>query len=218
MNQRQTLWLKVTVPIASFAVPQAREFVESYPFPPPTTVYGMLLSMIGETNRSNYRGAKLAILVQGLPSSSILLRKMRRFKKSEMASDQNSKPDFQEVLTEVVFYTGIQHEPIENQMSLVKAVHQALTHPEHVNRFGGLSCGESHNLVDQITIVENPLDLLSPEESDVWALAPSETGDWSVALWADHIGLAQTKWVQASFAPVNEGLPNNLFFTMEPRK
>src|SRR6202044_1447868 len=40
----------VSAPVASFRVPQAREYWETLPCPPPATVYGMLLSAVGEPN------------------------------------------------------------------------------------------------------------------------------------------------------------------------
>lgn len=38
--------VRVQVPYASFRKSYARSFAESYPFPPPATVYGMLLSLV----------------------------------------------------------------------------------------------------------------------------------------------------------------------------
>lgn len=210
MVAQETLWLKVSVPIASFAVPQAREFVESYPFPPPTTVYGMLLSYIGETDRRAYLGTELTILVESLPASNILIRKIRRFKKPDMSNPQNSKPDYQEILTGLIFYTGVR-ERNESGKSLITLLKRAMQNPEDIIRFGGLSCGESHNLIDQINIVENPLNE-GKLRDDLWVLAPSSTGEWSVTVWADHVSLSKTNWIQASFTPVSEGIPDKLFF------
>lgn len=214
MSQADTLWLKVSVPIASFTVPQAREFLESYPFPPPTTVYGMLLSFIGETDPNAFKGTGLAILVEGLPASSVVLRKMRRFKDRKMASDKNSKPDFQEVLTGLVFYAGIQSSGQGEQRSLAQELSNALQNPEAIQRFGGLSCGESHNLIDQIHIVQHPLAAQQKTDITIWGLLPSEEGDWSVAVWADHVNLSNTSWAQAEFVPIEETVPEQYFFTI----
>ena len=43
--------LRVEVPYASFRKSYARSFAETYPLPPPATVYGMLLSLVGERFR-----------------------------------------------------------------------------------------------------------------------------------------------------------------------
>ena len=39
------LALYLSAPVASFRVPQAREYLETFPCPPPATVYGALLSL-----------------------------------------------------------------------------------------------------------------------------------------------------------------------------
>ena len=46
-----TVGVYICAPVASFRVPRAREYFETFPCPPPSTVYGMLLSMVGEVNR-----------------------------------------------------------------------------------------------------------------------------------------------------------------------
>ena len=41
--------LYVTVPVACFRKGLAREYLETEPLPPPSTCYGFLLSLVGET-------------------------------------------------------------------------------------------------------------------------------------------------------------------------
>ncbi len=53
-----TIALKVEVPIACFRQSRAREYIETYPVPPPSTVYGMLLSLLGEVDRYKHCGVK----------------------------------------------------------------------------------------------------------------------------------------------------------------
>lgn len=52
--------LYIEVPFASFRKSYARSLAETYPFPPPATIYGMLLSLVGEWYRSRHQGVKLA--------------------------------------------------------------------------------------------------------------------------------------------------------------
>src|SRR5215213_302197 len=52
--------LHVEVPYASFRKSYARSFAETYPLPPPATIYGMLLSLVGERFRSRHEGTRLA--------------------------------------------------------------------------------------------------------------------------------------------------------------
>ncbi|MHC5777600.1 CRISPR-associated protein Cas5 [Nostoc sp.] len=44
------LILYLDVPFTTFRESHAREMGKTYPVPPPATVYGMLLSLVGETN------------------------------------------------------------------------------------------------------------------------------------------------------------------------
>ncbi|MHB1404377.1 MAG: type I-MYXAN CRISPR-associated protein Cas5/Cmx5/DevS [Desulfitobacteriaceae bacterium] len=207
-----TLWVKVTVPIASFAIPYAREFVESFPFPPPTTVYGMLLSLIGETNRYQYEGSRIRVLVIGTPELSLVLRKIRRFKDKEIGSDKNSKPDFQTLLTGLKFFVGIQDSEDEKIPSLSQSVRKALQYPDSSTRFGGLSCGESHNLIDRITFVDSPIS-----DELLWELRPQEDGEWTIPLWVDHVGSSGTKWTTATFHRLEGETQSDSFFIVSSK-
>lgn len=82
-----TLKLYVSVPLASFRVAQAREYWESYPCPPPSTVYGMLLSLVGEENRLVHQGAEIALAVLGEPCRSVALRTLWRVKEKNLYTD-----------------------------------------------------------------------------------------------------------------------------------
>lgn len=42
--------LYIDVPCATFRNSRNREYGHTYPVPPPSTVYGMLLSFVGETD------------------------------------------------------------------------------------------------------------------------------------------------------------------------
>jgi CRISPR-associated protein Cas5t len=207
----ERIWLQVTVPIASFAVPQAREFVESYPFPPPSTVYGMLLSMIGETNRKKYIGTRLSVIVSRLAYPNMILRKIRRVKKADLNDATNSRPDYQTLLTGLEFFVGVES-PSSLSANLIEKIRSALKYPESIHRFGGLSCGESHNLVDQINLVSEQVVLVTLEENESWVLKPNSTGDWSVQVWVDHVGSLNTVWERASFEPVGQLEIKNLDF------
>lgn len=72
--------LYVHVPCATFRTSHSREYGKTYPVPPPSTVYGMLLYLVGETNAKKHCGVKLALAMLSQPQKSVVLRKMRRFK------------------------------------------------------------------------------------------------------------------------------------------
>src|SRR6266852_1217890 len=69
----QTLYIEV--PYASFRKSHARSFAETYPLPPPATVYGMLLSLVGERFRRRHEGVRLAFAYKRLPHIATTLRK-----------------------------------------------------------------------------------------------------------------------------------------------
>jgi CRISPR-associated protein Cas5t len=91
----------VSVPVCSFRKPYAREFYETERFPPPATVYGFLLSLVGEEDREVYFGTRLALAVVEEPAVSTILRTTWRIKikKSPPGTGNNKKPDYQEILT-----------------------------------------------------------------------------------------------------------------------
>jgi CRISPR-associated protein Cas5t len=70
----EALHLYVSVPVAGFRVAQAREYWETYPCPPPSTIYGMLLSLVGEPNRLAHQGCEIAVAVVSDPRRSVVLR------------------------------------------------------------------------------------------------------------------------------------------------
>ena len=96
-----TLALQIEVPIACFRQSRAREYAQTYPAPPPSTVYGMLLSLVGEMNRHKHCGVKIAIALVDKPQKSTVVRTFRRFKKKDIHDPVNTRPDYQDLLTEV---------------------------------------------------------------------------------------------------------------------
>jgi CRISPR-associated protein Cas5t len=191
-NQEETtLALQVEVPIACFRQSRAREYAETYPVPPPSTVYGMLLSAVGETDRYKHCGVKLAIALLSSPATSTVLRTFRRFKKKEINDPSNSRPDYQELLTNIQFVVWVADGTDTQNPTLPQRLQQAFTHPKTINRFGGLSLGESRDLVNSISILKksHPTQLLQ------W-LVQDEDGDLTLPYWVDHVGSQGTRWLR----------------------
>jgi len=187
----KSVGLYVSVPIACFRVPRAREYFETFPCPPPSTVYGMLLSMVGEVNRREHEGAEIAIALLAEPSYSVVLRTLWRVKdrKEGPGLKNNRRPDFQELLSDTQLAVWVRKGTNENAaQSLASRVEQAMQHPSTISRFGGLSLGESTHLVNDITTLDNKVirgRLLMAEDE----------GDLSLPIWPDHVGSA-TRWGQ----------------------
>ena len=185
--------LFISAPIAAFRVPQAREYLESFPCPPPATVYGALLSLVGETARLAHVGAELAIAQLSHPARSVVLRTMWRVKgmQTSPGTNENKRPDFQELLSDVRLAVWVRIGQAEQaRPSLAERVATALANPRAVSRFGGLALGESPHLVDELRLLRN-----DDGESAAF-LVPAQEGPLTLPLWPDHVGSARTRWVQ----------------------
>ncbi len=186
----ETIGFYISVPVASFRVPRAREYFETFPVPPPATVYGMLLSLVGETNRRIYEGVEIATALLSEPEYSVVLRTLWRVKnkKSGLGLGENRRPDFQELLTDIRLAVWVRDE-IDNGNSFVKRLKNAFENPSQVNRFGGLSLGESTHLIDEVKVIKE-----LPDGFCQFLLNESE-GELSLPIWADHVG-SDTNWGQ----------------------
>jgi CRISPR-associated protein Cas5t len=183
--------LYVSVPVASFRVAQAREYWESYPCPPPSTVYGMLLSVVGEEDRLRHAGAEIAIATLGHPERSRVLRTVWRLKdkKKESGQGNNRRPDFTELLTGVRFCVWVRPGKAESSSpALVHRLASAIEAPAQVVRFGGVALGESTFLVDEL----RPWRDGDPAEGSYLLVAAR--GNLTLPVWPDHVGSRQTRW------------------------
>lgn len=199
-NLEDYLWVRVSVPIASFGIPFAREYAESYPFPPPTTVYGMLLSYVGEVNRLRYAGTEITLALTTIGTPSVILRKTRRVKKTDLNSKENSRPDYQTLLSGLTFLVGLRDSEDPGCQGFSYRIQSAYQDPSLVSRYGGLSCGESHNLVDDLSVVSSTQIALEHKSNSLWVVSPDPDGEWSVPVWVDHIGSAATRWARVKFS------------------
>ncbi|MEM9541482.1 MAG: type I-MYXAN CRISPR-associated protein Cas5/Cmx5/DevS [Cyanobacteria bacterium P01_E01_bin.42] len=193
------LMLEINANFATFTQPRAREYAASFPYPPPATVYGLLLSLVGECDRAVHQGVRLAIgmvsqprsvmltrskKLEQEPRSTTVLRKVRRLKKTDLNHPSNSRPDFQEVLCGIDFVVGVDSQGDRNDLEA--RIVNALRHPETVDRFGGLSLGESRDLVNDIRILEE-----LPEAAR-W-LVVSRRGQ-TLPVWVNYRGARGTRW------------------------
>ncbi len=190
-----TVNLRVSVPVCSFRKPYAREYLESERVPPPSTVYGFLLSLVGEEDRYKYVGTKLAIALTSTPEVSTVLRTVWRIKnrKTPPGTGNNKRPDYQEILTGLELGIWVQDGALAQRLQSVRA-------PKNISRFGGLSLGESRDLVDEV--------VLSPSwdrKKGDW-LAIDDSGEHPLPVWVDHVGSKGTRWGQFRLedAPLDE--------------
>ena len=200
--------LKVEVPIACFRDSRAREYMATYPVPPPSTVYGMLLSTVGEENRFRHCGVKLAIAMLSDATKSRVIRKIRRFKEKDIHSSKNSKPDYQELLTEIKFVVWIDATVDKSTPNLSERLQQAMTAPSSVIRFGNICLGESRDLVNSIDIITNDRQ----QESLKW-LTQDDYGELTLPYWVDRLGSERTQWLRYTLIKSQDWEPPALAWT-----
>ncbi|MEB3190872.1 MAG: CRISPR-associated protein Cas5 [Snowella sp.] len=141
-------------PCTSFPRSFARDYKETYLYPPPSTVYGFLLSLVGEEDLTAHLGVKIAIgLIGEPPPISRIVRKQRHHKFSKQRlgtypSSKFSKPNFQELLTGLKIAISIDSSAEKTPVTLAERVAIAVSTPEQIIRFGGLSLGESWAMVN----------------------------------------------------------------------
>ncbi|OKH24704.1 type I-MYXAN CRISPR-associated protein Cas5/Cmx5/DevS [Chroogloeocystis siderophila] len=176
--------LYLECPCSSFPRSFARDYKETYLYPPPSTIYGFLLSLVGEEDLTAHLGVKLAIGIVGVPLISRILRKQRhhKFSKTHMGTyppSQFSKPNFQELLTDIKVVIKIDSTKESASVKLDERVAIALATPEQITRFGGLSLGESWALI-------NGIRNYRPEDGEIQWLVKDNRGLIGLPIWIDR--------------------------------
>ncbi len=190
--------LHVEVPYASFRKSYARSFAETYPLPPPATVYGMLLSLVGERFRWRHVGVRLAFAYKRVPQIATTLRKLSRYKYgvATKQSELGNAPDFVETLCDIEFLCWVDSSEeisgdVETQGGkkrvLEERIVEALNSPANVSRYGVLCLGLSDDAVNDVSLCKNI-------EGRWHHLLPSDTGAIELPVWVDHVGAARTQW------------------------
>jgi CRISPR-associated protein Cas5t len=205
--------LRVEVPYASFRKSYARSLAETYPLPPPATIYGMLLSLVGERFRVRHEGVRLAFAFKRLPKIVTTLRKLSRFKYGVPAkqSKLGNAPDYFETLCGIEFLCWVDSSTERNnkdtmskgdRYNLEERLLAAIKSPESINRYGVLCLGLSDDAVNDISLCNNI-------EGEWYRLIPSNTGLLELPIWVDHVGAANTRWqrYQLDLKPMKEFEP-----------
>lgn len=188
------LGLYVTVPIACFRKGLAREYLETEALPPPSTCYGGLLSLVGEADRRSHVGARVCPVLLNDPALSVVLRTVWRVKSKPLGSPGNTRPDYQQLLSPVQLLIWLDSSDEPGPRTLEDRIRRALERPAEVDRFGGLSLGESAHLVDEVCRFEAGSARFAhlPEEGRAFLLA--ERGRLTLPVWVDHVGSAGTNY------------------------
>ena len=187
------LVLRVDVPMTSLRPTWARAYQETYPAPPPSTVYGMLLSLAGVERdvKAKYSGVRIAIALAENEDYEMwqrrekarVLRKLRRLAQNPPKGKivdplADRRPDYQELLLGLQFWLWL--DDARSQLSLSDAVRKALdpNWRAEVIRHGALCLGESSHLVNDIRV-----DVPRGRGRFV---APKERGFLTMPTWIDY--------------------------------
>lgn len=211
----EALSLYVSVPVAAFREPYAREYLTTLICPPPATVYGMLLSLTGERLRMTHAGAEVAIALLSMPARSTVIRTSWRLKSAEVPAGlgKNKRPDYQELLTGVRLAVWVRTSEAERaERPLAERVRAVVDGEELPERFGGLALGESTHLVDEVRRLR-PGD---PVEGRLLVRDPH--GELALPVWVDHVGSAGTRWGQYRLVTgrVDQEMPEAAWTRIEP--
>ncbi len=216
------LGVYVTVPVACFRKGLAREYLETEPLPPPATCYGFLLSLVGETDRQRHIGCRVAPGLLNRPAQSVVLRTVWRVKKTPLGSPGNTRPDYQQLLTgiEALIWLDSSDEPQDRGSSLESRVRESLTEPSKVQRFGGLSLGESTHLVDEVCLFEDRLySRLASGAKSAEIFLTADRGRLTLPIWVDHVGSSGTNYVTGDLVACPLTPPDtNLMPGIEPKR
>lgn len=188
--------LHVETPYASFRKSFARSFAETYALPPPATVYGMLLSLVGEHFRKRHEGVRLAFAYKRIPRIATTLRKFSRYKYGvpNKQSSLGNAPDFIETLCNIEFLCWIDSSEEKSltdgeskNATLEKRIETALHQPEETTRRGVLYLGLSDDAVNDVSLIGGA--------SGAWhRLLPNDQGRLELPIWADHIRSFDTRF------------------------
>lgn len=184
----EIITLYIDVPFATFRQSHAREYGKTYSVPPPSTVYGMLLSLVGETDVYRHCGVQLAIAMLSQSKKSVVLRQLRRFKIRDIHDARNTIPEHQEILSNIKFMVWVASGGEESQPTLSERIEQALTNPYSNVRFGCLYLGESNDLVNVMKLVSVDYQKASRR----W-LIRDDRGELTLPYWVDHVWSRGTK-------------------------
>ena len=200
--------IKVTIPITCFRKGMSRQYLETDVIPHPSTCYGFLLSLVGETERERHIGVRVTPVLLSQTVRSVVLRTVWRLKnpKFKSGTGNNKSPELQQLLTDtrLIIWLDSSEEQNPDGPTLEKRVQIALDPKRRgeIARFGGLSLGESTHLVNEVSLYKpDPASLTEEEKSNAQILQCDPEGLQTWTVWVDHVGSENTRYVTGSLVP-----------------
>lgn len=185
------LGIDVDVPFATFRRPHAWSLYETFPLPPPSTLYGFLLSFLGRGLRESgsldeeepHGGIRLGLARLGPEAAKgVVLRKQaqRKYHKDHAAL-RSASPAPEEVLCDLRLRIWVDSSLEANaEQSLERALAEAFIDPRRITRrIGALCLGESRDLVNRIARATS-------NAGGGVVMVPAKHGALTMPLWAGH--------------------------------
>jgi len=136
--------IRIEVPVCAFRPYESREYQDTFPIPPPSTVYGMLLSFLGirREDKAKHRGVEMAL---ALPDEPGRTARSRVFRKLRRGSDlETTRPDYQDLLLDLKLWIWLRPGLDSSVPPLSTLIPAAISDTKMIGqRSGGLSLGES---------------------------------------------------------------------------
>jgi len=203
--------LYIESPYGEYRKSYARSYAETYMLPPPSTIYGMLLSAVGERFRNAHSGVRLGFAFRRIPRIATTLRKMSRLKygvASKQASLGNA-PEYIETLCGIEMICWIDSANESAERTLESRLEEAMLEPERIDRYGLVSLGLSDDLVNEISMLtyengawrtvvdKGTVGRMLGDENGPWnawmRLVPDDRGTIELPVWVDHLGSSGTR-------------------------
>jgi CRISPR-associated protein Cas5t len=115
-------------------------------------------------------------------------------KKTPLGSSGNTRPDYQQLLTEIELVVWLDSAGEAGERRLEDRVRAALGDPSGVSRFGGLSLGESTHLVDEVSPWNRVKDRHAGRTGRAFLTRADKKGRLTLPVWVDHVGSAGTRY------------------------
>ncbi len=188
-------FFRLDAPLAGFRPYEARDYQETLPLPPHSTVFGSLLSILGVERgaAAPFFGTRLG-LAGRTGERSVVLRKMRRDPANPKKGQPRVpafRPEYQEILCDVLLWAWVEQGGATRDLAGELA--EALRTPELVGRHGVVSLGESTFMLDSIASC-------SVVPDDAIVLRPRADGALSLTVWVDFGDRTRTRATR--FEPV----------------
>jgi CRISPR-associated protein Cas5t len=128
-------------------------------------------------------------------------------KSKPLGSAGNTRPDYQQLLTGVHLVIWLDSNSESSTTNTLESRVVTALSPEtrcQIERFGGLSLGESTHIVDEVSLLDRAHKLDMSSNVDLFVVHPR--GRITLPVWVDHLGSSRTRYSTGSLETRKLGL------------